>query len=119
LSWWCGKEAWWGLYTGGLQWGGHGNIVGGRHVVVTVGMVRQEEPLVSGISDVGGGCSADGKATLLLNVLERGGTCEGATVKVFALGLVLDPGSFGERDNSFRASMIRDEVVHNSSIGKL
>ena len=99
-----------GLYTGGLQW-----VVGGRHVVIIVGMVQQEEEF-GGISDVGGGCSADGKAKLLLNVLERGGASVGAAVKVFVLGLVLEPGSFGERDNSVGARMIRDEVVHNSRI---
>ena len=46
-----------GLYTG--------NIVGGRHVVVLVGMVRREESSMNGHSDVSGGCSADGEAKLL------------------------------------------------------
>ena len=49
-----------------------------------------------------------------MNVLERGGAYVGASVEVFALGLVLEPGGFGERDNSVGARMFRDEVVHNS-----
>ena len=35
------------------------------NVVVIIRIVRQEESSMSGISDVGGGCSADGKAELL------------------------------------------------------
>ena len=97
MSWWCGKEAWWGLYTG--------SIVGGRHVVVVGWVIRREESSMSGFSDVNGGCFADGEAKLLLNVLERGGACVGTSVEVLALGLVLEPGGFGERDDSVGARM--------------
>ena len=38
-------------------------------------VVRREESSMSGLSNVSGGCSADGEAKLLLNVLERGGAC--------------------------------------------
>jgi hypothetical protein len=52
----------------------------------------------------------------MYSVLKRGGACVGASVEVFALGLVLEPGGFGERDDSVGARMFRDEVVHNSCI---
>ena len=70
---------------------------------------------MSGISNVGGGCSANDKAKLLLSVIEWGGACVGATVEVevFVLGLERQVALAGR---SVGARMSRDEVVHDSRI---